>query len=725
MERGAVISPDGRTIAFSANYEGPSEVYTIPVTGGLPRRRTWDGDAYPSGWTPDRRVIVRTTRFSALPDPQLVLLDQKNQREFVPLSTASEAAYTPDGKILVFTRWDKQWSFTKRYKGGWAQSLWQFDGHNEATPLTSDYPGTSHNPLIWGDRILFLSDRDGVMNLYSMDHSGHDLKLLSHQHGFDIESASVSENYVVYSCGADLWSLDLVTGKEAVTPISLVSDFDQLREHWVKKPMEYLTSAHISPSGNRAVFTARGQVFTLAPRDGRIVKVAGDPNQHFLEARFMPDAKNIVVLSTATGETEFWQYPANGENQPEQLTHDAKVLRWEGVPSPDGRWIAHRNKDQELWLFDTQAKTDKQIARSPTGDFSDLSWSPDSAWLAFVESAQNQFSQTKILDVHSGAIQPITSDRYNSVNAVWSSDGKWLYFLSDRMLATTVSSPWGSRQPEPHFDRPVKLYELALTPGLRSPFLPPDELHPEDAKDEKKDESKDNPTKDPADKKLSTDQKKPTATRDTDAAKSKDKADKAPEVKIDFTGIEGRLTEVPAPPGNLFSLEITEKRLCWLNATDEPSPKFALQCLDIANKGDEIDTLSGDVKSYEISQDRKKLLLRRNDDFYILDSDAKAATLGDQKTLAKAQINLAQWSFSINPQQEFHGIFLDAWRLERDYFYDRNMQGVNWAQTRDRYLPLVDRVSDRDELNDVISQMVCELSALHTFVMGGGCTEGR
>ena len=199
------------------------------------------------------------------------------------------------------------------------------------------------------------------MNLFSMDLHGQDLKQLSHQHGFDIESASLSDNHVVYSCGADLWSFDLETGKDAIIPISLISDFDQLREHWVKKPLDYLTSTHISPSGNSAVFTARGEVFTLAPRDGRIVKVAGDPAQRFLEARFMPDGKSVVVLSTATGETEFWKYPANGEDQPEQLTHDAKVLRWEGIPSPDGRWIAHRNKDQELWIFDTQTRTDKQI----------------------------------------------------------------------------------------------------------------------------------------------------------------------------------------------------------------------------------------------------------------------------------------------------------------------------------------------------------------------------
>jgi tricorn protease len=176
---------------------------------------------------------------------------------------------------------------------------------------------------------------------------------------------------------------------------------------------------------------------------------------------------------------------------------------------------------------------------------------------------------------------------------------------------------------------------------------------------------------------------------------------------------------VPAPPGNYDSLQVTEKCICWLNASDEPQPKQALQCLDLANKGDEPETVLADVKSFEISLDRKKLLTRKDDSFYILDADVKASALNDPKAMGKAEINLSSWMFSTNPRDEYRGLFLDAWRLERDYFYDRHMHGVDWPAMRDRYLPLVDRVSDRDELNDVIAQMVSELSALHTFVQGG------
>jgi tricorn protease len=721
-ESKAIISPDGKTVAFRANYEGPSEVYSMPIEGGLPQRRTWDGNSEPEGWAPDGRLLVATERYSTLPSAQLVLVDDHGAREIVPLAQAAEGSYSSDGHTLYFTRWFHQWSQTKRYKGGWAENIWSFDGKDEAVPLTADYTGTSTNPMFWNGRIYFLSDRDGVTNVYSMDTGGHGVKEESHQHVFDVQSASLNDGHILYACGSDLWLLDLSTGHEEVIPITLVSDFDQMREHWVKKPLDYLTAVHISPDGSSAVFTARGELFTLPAKTGRIVKVAGDSSVRYREARFLPDGKSIVALSSQSGETEFWKFAANGEAAPEQWTNDAKVLRWAGVPSPDGNWLAHYDKDQQLWIYDVKNKKDKLIAQSMNGDYADLSWSGDSRWLAYSESADNQFSRIKIINIESGAIQSITSDRYNSFNPIWSSDGKWLYFLSDRNLKSTIGGPWGPRQPEPHFDRTVKVYELALTPGLRSPFLQPDELHPESAEKKEEEKAADDKAKDAkavAEGKKSADADKSAAEKKEDK-KDEDKDKKKPaEVTIDFSDLDSRLDEVPAPPENYGTLQATEKRLCWLNASDDRGEHLALQCLDIANKGDEVETVLSDVKNYELSLDRKKMLVGKGDDFYILDSDIKAGGLSDPKALSKATINLSHWELSTIPREEFHGLFLDAWRMERDYFYDRHMQGVDWIAMRDRYLPLVDRVADRDELNEVIAQMVSELSALHTFVFGG------
>jgi tricorn protease len=714
-ETDAVISPDGQTVAFSAEYEGPVDVYTMPVNGGLPQRRTWDGNAIAAGWTPDGRVLVRTKRYSTLPDSKLVTIDANGKKEILPLAQAASGSYSADGKTLFFTRLDRQSSSTKRYQGGTAENIWRYESGSEAVPLTGDWPGTSNNPMAWEGRVYFLSDRDGVMNVYSMDKNGKDLKEHTRQRGFDIQSASLSEGRIAYQCGADLWLLNLKTGEDTMIDITLVSDFDQLRDHWVKKPLDYLTAAHPAPDGSAAVFTARGEVFTLPVDSGRIVKVAGNSGVRYREARYMPDGKSIIALSTESGETEFWKYPANGAGSPEQWTNDSKVLRWEGIPSPDGKWLAHRDKDQQLWLYDITSKQQKRIAQSMEDDFQDLTWSPDSQWLAYVESPHNTFTQIKVVNAKTGAIQEITSDRYNSASPSWSSDGKWLYFLSDRALTTTVRSPWGTRQPDPYFDRSMKIYELALTTGLRSPFAPLDELHPghpePSAKpEEPKTEQKSEPKKNEA--------KKEEANKE-ESKKEAAKKPAPPVVNIDFKDLAARLNEVPVPAGNYSELQATEKRLCWRERSGEAPPKQGIVCVDIANKGIPPESVVEDVKDYEISLDRKKMLVQKHEDFYIFDSDAKAAGLSDPKVLAKAKIDLSRWTFATNPRAEFRELFLDAWRLERDYFYDRNMNGVNWKQMRERYLPLVDRVADRDELNDVIAQMVSELSALHIFVFGG------
>ena len=703
-ESNPVISPDGKTVAFSGESEGPTDVYSMPIEGGLPQRRTWDGDAHPVGFAPDGRLMISTTRYSTLPNNEVVLVDDRGDRQLVPLAQAAEAVYDTSGHSLFFTRWYSQPSHTKRYKGGTAESIWRFDAPKEAVPLTADYPGTSTNPMFWDGRIYFISDRDGVRNLYSMATDGKDVKQLSHQHIFDVESASLNDGRIVYSCAGDLWIFDIRSSQEHLVPITLQSDFDQMRVHWVKKPLDYLTSVHLSPDGSRAVFTARGALFSMPAKTGRIIEVANESGVRYRDARFLPDGKTILALSTATGETEFWNFPGNGVGRPTQLTTDDHVLRTNGIPSPDGQWLAHTDRDQELWLYNFKTRTNRRIAQSMNGQFGDLAWSPDSHWLAFVETADNQFDQIRILDVGTGDIQTITSDRYDSESPVWAADGRWLYFLSDRMLETTVRSPWGPRQPDPHFSNTMKLYELALVPGLRSPFLPADELHPDSSK---------------ADESKTADEHESGSPAKPDGKIGKPGKHQAPpDVRIDFAGLASRLEEVPVPAGDYDDLQAATKRLCWLSAgVDHKGPDDnQLQCLAIDNKGDKPDTVLAGVRGFELSADRQKMLIRQKDDFYIVDS---SITKPDPKTLGKAKIDLSHWTWATTPRSEYRGILLDAWRLERDYYYDAHMQGIDWIAMRNRYLPLVDRVADRDELNDVIAQMVSELSTLHTFVFGG------
>jgi len=742
-ETHAAFSPDGKTLAFSANYEGPTEVYTMPASGGLPTRRTFDGDAMVVGWTPSGKVLYTTQRYATLPDEELATVDLENRVEVVPLAQADQGVYDKTGATLFFTRYPFQGSYSKRYQGGTAQNLWKYaSGAAEAAPLTADFAGASKNAMWWNGRVYFLSDRDGTMNLWSMDENGKSLKQLTHHQGWDAKNASLSQGRIVYQMGADLHLYDIASASDKVVSIELASDFDHLREHWIKDPFNYASGAHVSPDGSRVVLTSRGRVFVAPVKNGRFVDVAEHRPGRYREARFL-DAKNLLVLSTETGEVEFWKVPAAGGGTPERLTTDGKVLRWDGVPSPDGKWVAHQDKDNQLWLLNVADKSEKLIATAQTSGDSDpqfnyVRWSPDSRWLTYDLEAPNLQNRIVLYNIDTASFTPLTSDRYSSRSAAWSSDGKWIYFISDRNLQSVVGSPWGSRVPDPYFDKQDKIYLLALKKGERSPFEPPDELHPDNG------DKKDEPEKKPEPEKKTEPAKPADASKPADAAKADEKkpeekkadekkADekKADEKKaddkkvdIDLDGIAARIQEVPVSAGNYENLQVVGKRICFQSFDAEDRGRNSLQCMDIANKGDKPDTLMEGVSAFEASADGKKMLIAKRTDLYVVDAGAKGSSLRDSKTLSDDTVDLRGWTFSVIPSDEYKEAFQDAWRLHRDYFYDKNMNGVNWPAMRDKYGELVNRVHDREELNDLISEMVGELSALHTFVHGGDIRQG-
>lgn len=703
------ISPDGRTLAFSAAYEGPVEVYTMAMGGGLPVRRTFEGGrAYVAGWTPRGEVLYATNHYSGLPNAQLVRLDPATgRRELLPLAQASDGSFTPDGKTLFFTRFAFQGSHTKRYKGGTAQSLWRFtEGEPEAVPLTANYTGTSKTPMGWNGRVYFVSDRDGTLNLWSMDEKGGDLRQHTAHRGWDVTSPSLSEGRIVYQLGADLRIFDANTGQDAPLPVRLVSDYDQLRERWVKKPLDFLTSFSLSPKGDRIALTARGQVFVVPVRPGRTVEVTRKPGVRYREARFLPDGRSVVALSDETGEVEIWKLPANGVGKPEQLTKDGKILRWDALPSPDGRWIAHDDKDLQLWLLDTKTGGQKKIAAATQEGFLDVVWSPDSRWLAYSTAAPNTFNRIHLYPVETGKTVALTSDRFNSWSPAWSADGKWIWFLSDRNLRTLVPSPWGPRQPDPFLTETNEIFGVALKKGLRSPFAAPDELHPKDGeeKSENAEEGEEKEKKDKGDDK-------------------KAEKEEVPKIEIDLDGLPERLVKAPVPSGNYDALTATPERLFWIS-TETPYPEGdGASLLSVPfdpEKAEPKPVLEG-IGAYELSADGKKLFVRKGEGFFVFDAGESAP---EGEALEKARVDLSGLTLSFNPREQWQQMFREAWRLERDYFYDPKMHGVDWPAMLEKYRPLSLRVTSRGELDDLLGQMVSELSALHTFVGGGDHREG-
>jgi tricorn protease len=710
QETNPAVSPDGQTVAFSAQYEGPTEVYTMPLAGGLPVRHTFAGQtSIVVGWTPDGKILYATQKYSTLPSAQLVVLDPATDAEsLLPLSQAADGSFDPAGRTLYFTRLPFQGSYTKRYKGGTAQNIWKFAAESaEAVPLTADYPGTSKNPMVWQGRLYFVSDRDGTMNIWSMDTAGRDLRQHTFHKGFDASSPSLDDGRIVYQLVADLRVYDIASAQDRKLDITLSSDFDQMREKWITKPLEYLTSAHLSPSGDRVALVSRGHVFVAPVGDGRLVKADRAEGVRRRSARFFADGKSLMVLSDRTGEWEFHRLPVDGLGTGETLTAGAKVIRFDGTPSPDGKWIAFADKNFDFWLFNLEKKSLNKIFTSPNGMPDDIAWSPDSQWLAFVRPADNDFQQIMLLQVSTGRMTELTDDRVDSYSPAWSPDGKWLYFLSDRYFQSAVGSPWGARQPEPYFDKTTKIYGTALTAKEVFPFAPANELTGND--------------KSGIEAKGTGEAKGPTApsvkTGKANAVGTPKEA--PPAVVIDLEGIQGRVFEVPLPPGAYRGLDATEKALFFIDRESNGPGRFRLQAVEIRNRNVLAKTVVEDIRSFELSADGKKILIQKGGDFFVID-----ASPAPPSSLAEKKVDLSRWTFSIDPRQEWSQMFVDAWRMERDYFYDRNLHNVDYAGLLERHKPFVDRVSDRAELNDLLAHLVGELSALHTFVRGGDIRRG-
>lgn len=671
------ISPDGKAIAFTASYEGPSEVYVMPITGGLPTRWTYESDySVTNGWTPNGNIVYDTRAYATQPERQLVTINTKTkQKERVPLNQASEASYDASGNTVYFVRPSYHGNVTKRYKGGTARQIWKYTkGSTEAVRLTNDYNGESHHPMWYNNRVYFLTARDGIMNIWSIDENGNDLQQHTKHVGFDARGSSVSNNgTIVYQLGADIWKYDINSGANSKINIRLASDLDHQREKWVENPSNYISNMHPDKDGKRIVITARGRVFVAPTESGRFVEFTDKKNVRLNDAVFSADGKDLFMLSDESGEFEFISLPANGIGSQKNITKNGKVLRYAGVPSPDGKWLAYDDLENNMFILNIASGVSKKISNNEEGIYS-FSWSPDSKWLAFVQVANNTMAQILIHGIDNGDTFPITTDRANSLNPEWSPDGKFIYFLSDRSFTTLVGSPWGTRQPEPYFDASEKLYHIALQKGTRSPFREHDELYK--------------------------------------APENKDDDDEAISVKIDKNGITERIVEVPIKPGNYDGLAVTKNAIYFLNSTTGVNRKTDLSVVKITNDDPKVKTFAEGIRSFELTADGKKLLVRKGRNFYMTNASNGKADLGDA-------IDLSGWKFAISPQEDWHQLFTDAWRMERDYFYDKNMHGVNWKAMHDKYYPLVSRITTRIELSDLIGRFVGELAALHTSVRGG------
>ncbi len=690
LESHPSISPDGNWLAFVGQYDGPSEVYVMPLKGGAPRRLTFEeGSPIVYQWTPDGKILYSTTAFSTIPNAQLLKLNPSDGKsEIVPLSQADQGTYSPEGE-LFFTRLRFQGSHTKRYKGGTAQSLWKFDGKSEAVPLTGDYPGTSKNPLFYNNRIYFLSDRDGVMNIWSMDKNGSGLKQHTYEKRLDLDDADISGDKIVCRQGADIMLYEIATGKLEKLDVAIISDFEQRHTRWINDPKSKISSVDLSHNGESVILTARGRVFS-APVDGyRWSEVTRKYGIRYKDATSSGADNEIVMLSDESGEFEIWKSDQYGFKGPVQVTKGSKNLIESFSPSPDGNFIVFSEKDNRLALYSKSTGKVVTIAQNNFGFSGPFAWSPDSRLIAYGDVAENQMRYLRIYDTRDGKSYQVTSDRFDSYDPIFSRDGKWLYFISPRTFRTVVASPWGSRQPEPYYDKTEMIYAVALDKSAKFPFSEANELN-----------------------RITVDSVKPVSAAVAPVAKGKPRTEVA-EAPVSLIGVGAELYEVPVKAANIGTFRIGKGWIYWSerSTSDRTSNLFALKMTNARNN--EAVSIASSISSFTISGDGSKILIRDRNGIVVTKAD------GTKPDIKKNSVDMKKWVFTVDPVEDWKQMFNDAWRMERDYFYDRNMHGVDWQSVYDVYSPLVERVTDRYELNDLLAQMISELSALHMFVRGG------
>lgn len=728
QETQAQISPDGREVAFVASYDGQQDVYVMALGGGEPRRMSWDGArVILSGWTPDGRIAYASDNTIGPSWRFLIrIVDPRGVRaaEELPLADANRIAFVDDSAVL-FTRFGLQVTGdnARAYRGGARGELWRWTlgSDLEATRIAADWNATVSVPMAWNGAQYALADASGLANLYALGTDGVERRALTRHTEFEVRAPSLGGGRIVYQHGADIRVLDLVSGDDRALSIVLGSDFEQRRERFIRTPLAFITGITIAPDGRRAVVAARGRVVTAANGPERRIEVQAPPGARLREAHLSSESKTVFAIVDADGASEIWSFPADGSAGGRALTGDGKFHRWGLLPSPDGKKIAHEDKRGQLWLLDVDSGRNRVIDTSTyagDGARDALAWSADSRWLAAArpDSARLR-DQILVFDAKGSRKATVTSDRYESSSPAFSSDGRFLYFVSNRSFQPTPTAPWGDRNMGPMFDRRARIYALALQPGNRFPFAPPSELSP--ANDATNDESDSGNGRGDA-----NERDRPAASEDADKP-VKSKKPSRPLPPIIFEGLAERLYEVPLEPGNYADLALDDERLYFLDREASPDARPELKTLEISDDAPKATSLTQNLLDYALSADRMHLLLIRPP----AAPGPNAPLIGDVQIIAagermpenpgKATVRLGDWTIALEPDREWRQMFDEAWRMHRAFSFDAEMRGLDWDAIRGKYAPLAARVTDRAELDDLLAQMIAELGILHSQIRPG------
>ncbi len=697
-ETQASISTDGKQVAFVANYEGSSEVYVIGIDGGLAKRLSYENARVRVlGWTNTGEVIYSTNGHLGIPRSwEIVTVNPKSlTTNTLPLSDAVEATIDDSNSMVYFVRFGLQLSNdnSKVYRGGAMGQLWEYKlgSDNEAVQLAVDHKGSIRKPMNYKDKVYFISDASGADNIWSYKKATSEIKQITHYTDWPVRTANLANDEIVYQIGADLKLIELNDHKIKDISIHLTSDFPNMREHWLNKPLEHLTTAQLAGDFDKVVLTARGQVAIAGIDKSRLVQIATQANSRTRNAILSHDGQWVYAINDSSGELEIWQFAADGSNKPKQLTNDGSIFRWNLSLSPDGKWLAHDDKNGNLFLLNIKSGKNTNILTDNMGlsPISHMVWSNNSQLLAVTsEHKDEERSQIRLFSINDKKLKTLTSLKYNSFSPAFSSDDQWLYFLSDRNFVATPGHPWGDRNIGQILDRRTQVYAYALKKDAKFAFQKPNELmpNPSDKSEKSKDKSK----------------------------LKRSKKYKVEKFKVDWQGITQRLRQLPIDAGNYRQLAVNKDFIYLSDRITEPGSQAKIISVKIDSDAKTNDFTS-DIRSFSLSDDGKKMLVHKEPDTFFIVNAGESFP----KETTNMQVLTDDWQLLINPVQEWKQIFHDTWLMHRDSLYDKNMRGLDWQAVEKKYAILLDRITDRYELNDIFKQMIGELNSLHSQVYGG------